>query len=53
MGTAGKTRYGTHPDGERKGGKKKDERRTQTEKRRQKMYGKMREPAEKQNQQSF
>ena len=34
MGMARKTRYGTQSDGERKGRKKKDERRVQTEKRR-------------------
>ena len=53
MGTARKTRYGTQSDVERKGRKKKNERRMQTEKRRQKTYGKTREPAKKQNQQSF
>ena len=53
MGTARKTRYGMQPDGERKRRKKKDKRRAQTEKRRPKMNGKMRKPAEKQDQQSF
>ena len=53
VGMARKTRYGMQSDGARKGRKKKNERRTQTEKRRQKMYGKMRKPAKKQNQQSF
>ena len=53
MGMARKTRYGMQSDGEGKGGKKKNERRMQTEKRRQKTYEKMREPAKKQNQQSF
>ena len=41
MGTPRKTRYGMQPDGKRKGRKKKDERRERTEKRRQKMNGKM------------
>ena len=41
MGMPRKTRYGTQPDGERKRRKKKDERRERTEKRRQKMNGKM------------
>ena len=53
MGTARKTRYGTQPDGKRKGRKKKDERRVQTEKRRLETNGKMRKPTEKQDQQSF
>ena len=52
MGTARKTRYGMQPDGERKGRKKKDERRAQTKKR-LKTNRKRRKPAEKQNQQSF
>ena len=53
MGTARKTRYGMQSDGERKGRKKKDERRAQTEKRRPETNGKMRKPTEKQDQQSF
>ena len=51
MGTAGKTRYGTQSDGERK--RRKNERGAQTEKRRPKKNGKMRKPTEKQDQQSF
>ena len=53
MGTSRKTRYGVQSDGERKRRKKKDERGMQTEKRRSKMNGKMRKPAEKQDKQSF
>ena len=53
MGMARKTRYGMQSDGERKGRKKKNERRVRTEKRRLKMNGKTRKPTEKQDQQSF
>ena len=53
MGMSRKTRYRVQPDGERKGRKKKDERRVQTEERRQKMNGKIGKLAEKQNKQSF
>ena len=41
MGTPRKTRYGAQPDGKRERRKKKDEIRERTEKRRQKMNGKM------------
>ena len=39
MGMTRKIRYGTYPDGETKGRKKKNERRKRTKKRRQKMSG--------------
>ena len=53
MGKAGKVRYGTLPDGETEGRKEKDEKRKRTKKRRQKMSGEARKPAEKQNKQSL